>query len=83
MLDRLSVGFGHKVTLAMSGIVIQEERTDSECKSRPPLADWSALCSLTGQNMEDHPSPWVQKVPQIMHLPNQNKVSGENDRFMR
>lgn len=38
-VDRLSVGFGWKVTLAMSGMVIQEESTDSECKSRTPLAD--------------------------------------------
>lgn len=44
-----------KVTLAMSGLVIQEERTDSECKSRSPLADWSAECSQTGRNTKDHP----------------------------
>lgn len=60
-LGRVFGELGCKVTLAVSGEVTREERTDSACKSRTPPPDWSAICDPTGQNREEHPSPGVQK----------------------
>lgn len=59
----------------MSGMVKQERRGDTECKSSTPLADYIAICSLKGQNMEDHPSA-TNNV-----FAHQEQASRENERF--